>query len=190
MLNVNIPKPCHEDWSKMTPTQKGAFCGKCQLEVIDFTNLSNNEIKNTLFEACGKRVCGHIKPQQLTELNSDFTRWRNQSVKQFKAKFLWACVLVFGMTLFAGCSDDVYQPDVVGVMECHDNTHETNTLTGDTIYNAPIALGKMEITDEPASTCADSNQDCNLTTPIKGQMIDGEIEISEDYYDSLEHERN
>jgi hypothetical protein len=36
-MGISIKEPCHEDWSKMTATEKGAFCQKCALEVIDFT---------------------------------------------------------------------------------------------------------------------------------------------------------
>jgi hypothetical protein len=36
-MGISINEPCHEDWATMTETQKGAFCQKCALEVIDFT---------------------------------------------------------------------------------------------------------------------------------------------------------
>ncbi|MBN4072576.1 hypothetical protein JYT74_00920 [Crocinitomix catalasitica] len=45
MKKVSIPDPCHEDWDKMTPTEKGTFCGKCQIDVIDFTTKSSHEVK-------------------------------------------------------------------------------------------------------------------------------------------------
>lgn len=64
---ITIPKPCHEDWSKMTSTEKGKFCKSCSKEVIDFTNLSNSEIANKVRKH--KNLCGRFKDNQLnTEL--------------------------------------------------------------------------------------------------------------------------
>ena len=55
--SIYIPKPCHEDWNTMTPTQQGKFCSACSKEVIDFSLMSDNQIliylitlnKNTLY---------------------------------------------------------------------------------------------------------------------------------------------
>ena len=44
---LEIKEPCHENWNEFTPTQKGAFCDKCQIDVIDFSQKSNQELKNT-----------------------------------------------------------------------------------------------------------------------------------------------
>ena len=103
MRKVSIPKPCTEDWNKMTRTAKGAFCDKCAFEVIDLTKMSNEEIKAYLSANSGKRTCGHITKNQLNELNSNYLVWESQTPSIFRSKFLYACLLVFGMTLFSGC---------------------------------------------------------------------------------------
>jgi len=41
---ISIPDPCSEDFTKMTPTERGAFCSKCQIDTFDFRNVSNNDI--------------------------------------------------------------------------------------------------------------------------------------------------
>ena len=43
-IAISIPKPCHEDWNKMTPDAKGAFCASCQKSVYDFSNKTDQEI--------------------------------------------------------------------------------------------------------------------------------------------------
>jgi hypothetical protein len=102
-MHVNIPKPCNENWAEMTPTQQGAFCQKCAIDVVDFSNKSAEEVKKTLLEKSGKHLCGRFRKNQLTELSSDYSIWENQQTKTFQSKFLWACLIAFGMTLFTSC---------------------------------------------------------------------------------------
>jgi hypothetical protein len=49
-LKIIIPKPCHENWSAMSPKEKGRFCGSCSKTVVDFTKKSPSEIKEYLIE--------------------------------------------------------------------------------------------------------------------------------------------
>lgn len=80
-LYITIPKPCHEDWSKMTPNQQGAFCQACQKTVIDFSLRTENEIYEIISKADGN-VCGRFTTMQLarpirkTELNNGYMNWR------------------------------------------------------------------------------------------------------------------
>lgn len=48
MEKLKITYQCQENWNNFTPTQQGAFCKKCQIDVKDFSNLSNSEIKRFL----------------------------------------------------------------------------------------------------------------------------------------------
>ncbi|EDM43528.1 hypothetical protein SCB49_00725 [unidentified eubacterium SCB49] len=43
-IKISIPEPCHEDWNKMTTTERGAFCKVCTKEVIDFTKKIDEDI--------------------------------------------------------------------------------------------------------------------------------------------------
>lgn len=101
-MKISIPEPCSEDWSKMTPTEKGAFCQKCALEVTDFTNKTALEIKSILTEKIEskQRVCGHIENRQLIELNNDFIPWKSDQ-ESFRAVWMFSLIAVFGMTLFS-----------------------------------------------------------------------------------------
>lgn len=66
--NLYIPKPCHENWNKMTPDEKGRHCAVCSKVVTDFTKMNTEEIITSLQESTGE-VCGHIKIDQLTATN-------------------------------------------------------------------------------------------------------------------------
>ena len=61
---ITIPEPCNEDWNKMTPTEKGAFCSSCSKEVKDFTKSSDQEILNVIKNSKNS-ICGHISTKQI-----------------------------------------------------------------------------------------------------------------------------
>ncbi|WP_420573191.1 carboxypeptidase-like regulatory domain-containing protein [Kordia sp.] len=60
---VQIPEPCHEDWNKMTPTEKGKFCKVCTKEVVDFSARSDEEIIKYLMNH--GNLCGRFHISQL-----------------------------------------------------------------------------------------------------------------------------
>jgi hypothetical protein len=64
-ISFNIPRPCHEDWSKMTEVDKGRFCNACRKEVTDFTVLTDQEILLFFKKAGTAPVCGHARADQL-----------------------------------------------------------------------------------------------------------------------------
>ncbi|WP_338760695.1 carboxypeptidase-like regulatory domain-containing protein [Bernardetia sp. ABR2-2B] len=64
-MKVQIPEPCHEDWSKMKPQEQGRFCGSCQKLVIDFSQMSDKEIVGYFKESKSKNTCGYFKKSQV-----------------------------------------------------------------------------------------------------------------------------
>lgn len=105
MKNISIPEPCSENWNEMTPTEKGAFCQKCALEVIDFTNKSSDEIRQVLVQNIGSHACMRIKNTQIDELNEDFSAWRINNQQSFNRAWVFTLLVVFGMTLFS-CQEE------------------------------------------------------------------------------------
>jgi len=63
-LQIQIPKPCHENWNTMTPDAKGRFCGSCAKVVVDFSVMTDNEIVRFLKNNTGS-TCGHFTRDQL-----------------------------------------------------------------------------------------------------------------------------
>lgn len=63
-FTLSVPEPCHENWNKMTPADKGRFCKSCEKTVIDFTNQSDRAIAETFKKAEGQ-ICGRFTPNQL-----------------------------------------------------------------------------------------------------------------------------
>lgn len=63
-LQISIPTPCHENWDAMTPTEIGKFCSSCQKEVIDFSRMSDEEIRKIL-NSSKETPCGRFNQNQL-----------------------------------------------------------------------------------------------------------------------------
>ena len=62
-ITIRVPKPCHEDWKKMTQTEKGKFCGVCTKEVIDFASKTDEDLVKSVTNS--KNTCGRFKKSQL-----------------------------------------------------------------------------------------------------------------------------
>jgi hypothetical protein len=63
-VQLNIPKPCHEDWAAMRPEEKGRFCSSCCKTVVDFSLMSDREVLGYLGGVSDK-VCGRFTEDQL-----------------------------------------------------------------------------------------------------------------------------
>lgn len=64
-LQLTIPTPCHENWDGMTPSEKGKFCGSCQKQVIDFSNMSDRQVAQFFKKPSTGSVCGRFMSDQL-----------------------------------------------------------------------------------------------------------------------------
>lgn len=98
-FSISIPKPCHEDWSKMTPDEKGAFCASCQKSVYDFSKKTDEEIIAVFEKEEKGKVCGRFSTAQLSR---PVVTFGNQTATRQLAKFAYALLLVFGAFLFNG----------------------------------------------------------------------------------------
>lgn len=56
---------CHEDWHRMTPTERGRHCRRCHREVVDFTQSTAAELAAARAAAADGRVCGRLRQSQL-----------------------------------------------------------------------------------------------------------------------------
>ncbi len=131
MQRISINEPCHENWLAMTPSEKGAFCGKCQIDVVDFSGKTPKEVKFILEANVGKHLCGRFKKTQLHDLNASYLEWDNQSAKTFQSKFLYACLIVFGMTLFSCNTPEEMVLGELSIENYHIDTNQTQTANTD-----------------------------------------------------------
>jgi hypothetical protein len=63
-LSLTVPNPCQQPWNEMTPNNEGHFCSHCSKTVIDFTQLTDEQVAAVFKNANGK-ICGRFTVSQL-----------------------------------------------------------------------------------------------------------------------------
>lgn len=82
-VQIQIPKPCHENWNNMTPHKQGRFCGSCKKIVVDFTVMSDKELLDYFSNIAAQHTCGRFSTHQLNT---------NIKTTESKKRFSWAYV--------------------------------------------------------------------------------------------------
>jgi hypothetical protein len=180
MKNVGIQHACSEDWNKMTPTEKGAFCQKCAKQVYDFTTKSSNEIKHTLLELKGQEVCGRMTLTQERLLNREFETWVKENKTNFQRLFITALLIVFGLSLFS-CEDERDQRRISDAQAALSRAIEVNLVPKEDVLVEtkpdfiPAVIPPLEI------MCAELAPEIQNTVIIEEEIE--EVKIYEDRED-------
>ena len=184
MFKIQIPKPCHADWNEMTPTQQGAFCGSCNKEVVDFTNMSDEAIKNYFLQRSTGSTCGRFRTEQIHRIRISLPPTIFvQKIAGWK-KFMAVVMLAFGSMLF-GCDVGV-DNNIVGKVEKIDTV--TTRLTGDTSV-VDINYGTMGMVSSPIVPdkikCVDSTNYGVMTgtvvaMPVERNEVMGDVGVVPD----------
>ncbi len=66
-FQLNIENPCQERWESFAPTISGGFCGSCQKNVVDFSQMSESELVAFFRDRqnSSERLCGRFRQDQL-----------------------------------------------------------------------------------------------------------------------------
>ena len=125
---LEIPKPCHEDWDEMTPGAQGRFCGSCQKTVVDFSLMSDQQVLE-YFSITHGNICGRFANDQL-----------NRSLEEVKniKKSKWRFVLNLMMPAFL-ISGKVYSQGSPRVKVCTQKVDNRNKN-----FDRPVSEKKEE----------------------------------------------
>ena len=63
-IQLSVPEPCDKKFSEMILAKDGNFCDSCEKVIIDFTNMTDNEIVN-IFIKNKRKICGQFRKDQL-----------------------------------------------------------------------------------------------------------------------------
>lgn len=170
-FSLSIPEPCHEDWSKMTPNDRGRYCQSCSKTVIDFTTMNVEEIQDYIHNHRNQRICGHIKQSQLDSINLKIPETIFNQELSFNRLFLLVLLICMGSTLF-NCKDTSGVTKKIERIEIV----ETSPQIKDTVqhHSEKQVLDSVPLSDK------------NIPKPkiqeqlvIDGLMIIGEVPIQE-----------
>lgn len=89
--SITIPQPCHENWNKMTPQEKGRHCAVCDKVVKDYTGMSDDEILANLKQSSAE-VCGRIEVNKLTpvDMRQRISFWLKGTLYRKAAYYVFA----------------------------------------------------------------------------------------------------
>ena len=101
MFKISIPIPCHEDWGNMTPNEQGRHCSSCAKTVVDFTGMSDEQVKYFFLDKKEERVCGRFHNEQLHRITIELPADIFHISMPVWKKFLVAVLLAYSATLFS-----------------------------------------------------------------------------------------
>jgi hypothetical protein len=150
-LTISIPKPCPANWDEMIPNELGKFCGLCSLTVVDFTKMSEAEIKEYFVCHYGQKTCGRFNSSQLTtDINSDKNFWEKRMEiveRKYRQTFFRTFLLLFlaSVSIVMGCrrATPAIKPHLIGDVDVEtmgepqfeqvDTLKKPDHLIGDTV---------------------------------------------------------
>ncbi|MEE9406792.1 MAG: hypothetical protein V3V28_01830 [Polaribacter sp.] len=194
-FKITIPKPCHENWNKMSPKEKGRFCSSCAKTVVDFTKKTIEDIQNYLVENKNEQVCGHFYKKQLDAIVIEIPQITFQQQLSFQKLFILTLFFLMGTTLFSCQYNDgkkqkienvILQDSIkiieeeVGLIFSVEKVNDSLTVKEETF----ILMGKIE---PPSKTKNDSivrktnvknNEPIDITTIGEIiEVVDGMIDL-------------
>jgi hypothetical protein len=197
MLKISIPTPCHQDWSAMTPNEQGRHCTSCAKTVIDFTGMTDDEVKYFFINKKEEKVCGRFKNGQLHRIVIELPHNIFYIPMPGWKKFLVASLLVFSTALFS-CDTNIQgkakiEPelqsailggstsDINQVKPPIDTITQTITCTSTMGFTIPTVVGKIK-TPSPNDLILTGDTVIQYTTTGTPAIINvpekmGEIEI-------------
>ena len=111
-ITISVPNQCHEDWNKMTPTEKGKFCAVCTKEVFDFTNTNDEELVKRVYK--GENLCGRFRASQLNR-EIKLERKSRLSLAPLAASFLLPFTLLSSTKTQAATKESKLQGNFVSL---------------------------------------------------------------------------
>jgi len=141
MFKITIPKPCHEDWAQMTATEQGRHCIVCAKTVVDFTAMSDDEVKHFFINKAEEKVCGRFSSIQLQRVRVNIPEKIFYMPMPLWKRFLVASLLVFGSTLFS-CDTGIETNNNIGEIQPITGTMVATPIKKDTVKPKPIDSAK------------------------------------------------
>ncbi len=147
-IQLEIPKPCSENWEEMHVVERGRFCDLCQKTVIDFSILSDAEII-AYFKKSKSEVCGRVRASQLhrdlipAPRQATFSSWK------------WIAASLLSFQVLTACKSLVSGTKTVEINQTLSHSKTNDTLALNTSANIPEKVDTPELTSTTKNTTID-----------------------------------
>ena len=159
IVQLSIPKPCHENFEAMKPNSEGSFCGSCVKNVIDLSSKTNFEISQFIQKSQSKSVCVRMTQKQLQTDYCQVAPAKNASLKYAIAVAASVLLTSTVVSQDLGCKEplaiaqkDTIKPMIMGKMiRIAPVVTRQVTLMGTVLENktgkkvSELGLGKFKI---------------------------------------------
>lgn len=192
LFKIHIPKPCGEDWNKMTPNELGSFCKACQKTVVDFSGKSDKEIQKYLLENENQKVCGRFRLDQLEETRKilkaelpkfEFPSYLLPVITPFRVAVL--SLMLFASVALTSCgnskgevnSEPKYERLAGAVEIVIDSTNTQDTICNiddNSNIEKPRVVGKIKIREDiPVDTLKADTSEIKIKGEIEPRKTHG-----------------
>jgi TonB family protein len=172
---------CSKDWSKMKIGLVSRHCERCEKEVMDFTQMSREEVLQYLLQNRNKQVCGRMLQSQIDYHHEDLVITIESLLSKNKNSNLAFYLLTIGSLALAGCKPKpqtetqpvvtIVEPTIVTAEEAV----EIDSTTTDNLYTITSISA-----DSPFYRFDPSILNISQEASIKSQLITlGLVAISE-----------
>lgn len=179
---VNIGFSCSKKYESMAPQQGGSFCGNCEKVVLDFSNLTNQEIVE-YFEVSSSKTCGRFHGRQLDELNKSLEQEPPKYLKTIKAGVLGATLLASSCNttkeLNQDCNSD-YASSYVVVGNLESDSDTIFTIKGIVLDELDYPVIGANIIVDDSSLGTQTDFDGKFELKIRSELSDS-VKLSTKY---------
>ena len=149
-INIQIDKPCAEDFNTFKKTDVGGFCKSCKKTVVDFTKMSDQEVFN-YFDSEKSKTCGLFLESQLKSYSNPSLSANTQKATTFASS-------IFGLSLVS----------VLSLTTAY-SQEKTNTTT--TVKEENVAIKKDSSSEPINETFTVSGIISDKVGPLPGVTI-------------------
>lgn len=126
---ISVKKPCSENFENFSKTKNGGFCLSCNLEVIDFSTMSETALMNH-FSNTEKKTCGRFKSSQLKSYET--TTFQNDNANLFSKR-----LGILSFSLLSLCAINTMEAQGDSALKTK-NISEISFVANQSISNANI----------------------------------------------------
>ncbi len=175
-ITLSIKKSCSEKFENFKATKVGGFCGSCQKEVIDFTQMTDKEII-AYFQNNQKKSCGRFNESQLKTYSTVIPSKRTYSLRKIGIGLMSFSLL----SLLSISKSQAQQTNQTVIIEASENTQNKQTTTTDkeqititgniTSVDGALPGATIQLKGTQIGTQTDMEGNFSITVPYADEII-------------------